>query len=329
MDIDDLRIFIRVAAVQNLSTVGQEFGLTAGTISKRIQALEDRFALRLFDRTTRSVRITQEGQFFLKHATAVIDELGCVEAFAAEAAQTPAGRIKFATPANVAGQDMAAAIFEFMSRHPRIEIQADYFDRAVNLHEEGYDLTIRSGALSDSALIAKRLKQDRYAIVAAPGYLEGKKKPLAPRDLARHECLILSDNQQWSFRKRGRERSVKVKGRFRSMSADFIHRAALAGKGIARLPQNRVAADLKAGRLNEVISDYEPVGAAAVWLVHPSSRHVPLRVRCFVDFLSDWFSDQPSDIGASHGLSEGSVPPPLQDLNPTTQPGDGNPPRPV
>ncbi len=160
MDIQDLRIFARVAAVQNLSAVGTELGLTPGTISKRLQALEEELNARLFDRTTRSIRITEEGATFLVHARKMLEELDLARAAVGENVTNPKGKLKISAPASLCNRFIAPAVCAFVRCFPEIEVQVDVTDRLVNLQEEGYDVAIRSGVLTDSALIAKRLASD-------------------------------------------------------------------------------------------------------------------------------------------------------------------------
>src|SRR6516225_11008845 len=181
MDIQDMRIFARVAAVQNLSAVGTELGLTPGTISKRIQSLEDELSARLFDRTTRSIRITEEGAAFLAHVERILSEIEAARAIVDDKVTKPKGKLKIAAPACLGRRYVAPALCEFVRAFPEIDVQADLHDRQVNLQEDGYDVAIRTGALSDSSLIAKRLAPDRHVIAAAPSYLTRAGCPLAPR----------------------------------------------------------------------------------------------------------------------------------------------------
>src|SRR6202008_4639942 len=145
MDIQDMRIFARVAAVGNLSAVGTELGLTPGTISKRIQALEDDLSARLFDRTTRSIRITEEGAAFLAHVLRILSEIEAARASVDDRVSKPKGRLKIAAPACLGQRYLAPALCEFARLYPDIDVHVDLRDRQVNLQEEGYDIAIRTG----------------------------------------------------------------------------------------------------------------------------------------------------------------------------------------
>lgn len=291
MDIQDLRIFARVAAVQNLSSVGTELGLTPGTISKRIQALESELRVRLFDRTTRSIRITEEGATFLTHVERVLAELESARAAVGDHATKPRGKLKISAPATLGRLFVAPAISAFMRAYPDIEIQMNLADRNVNLQEEGYDVAIRTGALTDSVLIAKRLCPDRQVVVAAPSYLAANGTPQTPADLSAHNCFVLGDNWQWSFCRGKEDFTIRVNGRLRSNNGEILHHAALDGHGLFQTSELRVREDLAAGRLVRVLKEFELASNSAVWAVYPSSKHVLPKLRVLLDFLAVWFRD--------------------------------------
>jgi LysR family transcriptional regulator, transcriptional activator for dmlA len=289
MDVQDLNIFARVAAVQNLSAVGAELGLTPGTISKRVQALEDELAVRLFDRTTRSIRITEEGATFLTHVERILAELTAVRGLIADATGTPKGRLKVAAAHGIGGKYLAPAVVSFLSQFPDIDVSLDITDRPVNLQEDGYDLAIHAGPLADSATMSKRLAADQQCLVAAPAYIAAHGSPATPDDLARHQCLVRGETHQWLFGNNGGETSVRINARFRSDSGEILRLAALQGQGLLRTTEFQVLDDVKAGRLVVVLPGTEMPGNTAIWALYPSGRYVLPRLRVFLDFLSEWF----------------------------------------
>lgn len=291
MDIQDLRIFARVAAVQNLSAVGTELGLTPGTISKRVQALESELKVRLFDRTTRSIRITEEGTTFLTHVERILLDLESARASVGDSLTRPKGKLKISAPASFGRLFVAPAICSFMRAYPEIEVQIDLTDRVVNLQAAGYDAAIRTGVLSDADLIAKRLAPDRQVVVATPGYLEAHGRPLTPDDLAQHNCFVLGDNWQWIFARDGEGVSVPVSGRLRSNNGAILCHAALDGQGLLQTSELRVREDLATGRLVRVLADHEVVADSAVWAVYPRAKHVLPRLDALLGFLAQWFQD--------------------------------------
>jgi DNA-binding transcriptional LysR family regulator len=291
MDIQDMRIFARVAAVQNLSAVGTELGLTPGTISKRIQALEDELSARLFDRTTRSIRITEEGAAFLSHVERILSEIEAARASVDDKVSKPKGRLKIAAPACLGRRYVAPALCEFVRAYPEIDVHVDLHDRQVNLQEDGYDVAIRTGVLSDSSLIAKRLAPDRHVIVGSPAYLARSGCPLRPQDLTRHDCLMLGENRQWSFNKDGVESTVRVAGPLRSNNGELLCRAAVEGLGLIRASELEVACEQNTGKLVQVLPDFEVSTNSALWALYPSAKHVLPRMRALLDFLANWFRD--------------------------------------
>lgn len=315
MDLQDLRVFARVAAVQNLSSVGTELGLTPGTISKRIQALESELRVRLFDRTTRSIRITEEGAKFLAHVERILVDIENARACVGDNATRPTGRLKISAPTGLGQLLLAPAISAFMLDYPDIEIHVDLTDRVVNLQEEGYDVAIRTGVLSDSVLIAKRLADDHQVVVGAPSYFALHGTPQTPSDLAGHNCFVLGDDWQWSLARRNQDFTVRVNGRLRSNNSEMLRHAALDGLGLFQASELRIREDLAAGRLVRVLADYELLAKSAVWAVYPRPKHVLPRLRVLLDFLAGRFraaASTPSKVktsgtGQESGCETGSV----------------------
>lgn len=291
MDIQDMRIFARVAALQNLSAVGTELGLTPGTISKRIQALEGELSARLFDRTTRSIRITEEGATFLGHVERILAEIEAARASVDDTVNKPKGKLKIASPVGLGRRFVAPALCAFLRDFPEIEAQLDLLDRPVNLQEDGYDLAIRTGALSDSSVIAKRLAPDRHVIAVSPAYLAGMGRPHRAEDLSQHNCLILGDRSLWVFSRNGIETTVRVNGTLRSNNSELLCQAALDGHGLIRASELELLPELNAGQLVPVLPDHEVVGNVAVWALYPSAKHMLPRMRMLLDFLTEWFRD--------------------------------------
>lgn len=309
MDIQDFRILLRVADVQSLSQVGSEIGLTPGTISKRLQAMEDELGVRLFDRTTRSIRITDEGERFRGHAQRIVDEFESARATLGESVTQPKGRVKLSAPASLARSLVAPAICQFMQSYPEVEVQIDLTDRVVNLQEEGYDLAIRVGVLPDSTLKARRLGPDRQVLVASPGYLEEHGTPALPEHLASHACLVQGDSLQWCLVKNGREQPVRVSGRLRSDSGEMLLYAALEGQGLLRTSLGRVGEEIAHGALVRVLADWTIAEESAVWAVYPSGKHLLPKMRVLLDFLADWFREggRAATDGAAQSDARGSV----------------------
>ncbi len=294
MDLQDLMIFVRVAAIQNLSAVGTELGLTPGTISKRIQSLEEELEVRLFDRTTRSIRITEEGQRFLGHAERVLQEIDQARAAVSHSADNPVGKLKIAAPELLGRRMVTPAVLSFSRAFSGIDIQLDLTDRTVNLHEEGYDVAIHAGTLADSALIAKKLASDRTLVVAAPDYLEKHGTPASPDELQRHSCLALSDIWAWTLpnARTAVDEAARLNVSFRSNSSEVLRRAALNGFGLMQTTALQVSRELKTGALVPVFGNGAKSDDAGIYALYLNGRQVLPRLRMFIDHLSDYFRDQ-------------------------------------
>jgi DNA-binding transcriptional LysR family regulator len=289
MDIQDIEIFSRVAHVQNLSAVGAELGLTPGTISKRLQALEDELAVRLFDRTTRSIRITEEGSRFLVHVHHILEELERARATVSDTAGRPKGKLRIAASLALAHTSIGPAIVQFLSAYPEVDVHVDLTDQTVNLQERGYDLAVHVGTLADSTLIAKRLASDRQIIVAAPAYLRRAPPIEKPDDIGEHQSLAHGDTWTWSLTNGTDDVGVRLNVRLRSDTIDMLRLAAIDGQGLMRASQFHVQPDLDAGRLVRVLEPYEAGANAGIWALYASGKHVLPRTRVCLDFLAEWF----------------------------------------
>lgn len=289
MDIEDLKIFVRLARVQNLSAVGSEFDLSAGTISKRLQALEAELSVRLFDRTTRAICITEEGETLLSSVERILDDLHMVFSDVAGHVTLPKGRLRLSAPMCLGNDVIGPPLCAFMRAYKDVELQVEHSDRFVGLADHGYDVAIRFGELEDSSMVAKRLTSDPQIIVAAPEYLAQRGVPTQPEDLSGHDCLMLGEGQHWRFSRGGVAKDVKVAGRMRSDSSDLLRFAALSGLGVLRISSNRVEADLRAGKLCLLFEDYDAGNSSAIWALYPSSRHMLPKLRVFLEFLAAWF----------------------------------------
>ncbi len=308
MDIQDIEIFARVAAVGNLSAVGSELGLTPGTISKRVQALEDEMGVRLFERTTRSIRITDEGTRFRVHVERILAEMEQARAEVAESAGRPSGKLRVSASQALSRGFVAPAVSKFLATYKDIEVQIDLADGPVNLQEEGYDVAIYSGIPTDSPLIAKRLFADRQIIVAASSYLERASRPVRPEDIARHDCLALGETWTWPFAVDGKEVGVRISARLRSDSLELLRCAAIDGGGLMRASELHVAADLAAGRLVHVLEEFgSGSGSDGVFALYAGGKHVLPRLRVFLDFLADWFRTQ-ADASVSRDIVSRGTP---------------------
>lgn len=289
VDWNELAIFVKVVQEGSFIEASRSLGVPRSTVSRKIASLEDRLGVRLLQRTTRSVRPTDEGRAYYERCAPLVRE-------AAEAARAvgtrqdiPSGRLRLTAPSVLGHHFLGPIIAGFLKRWPEVRVELLLTDRIVNLVEEGYDLAIRVGKLPDSNLIAKRLGESQIRVVASPDYLEKHGEPAHIDALSDHACIVVGENagpHHWTFAHKNGATAVPVSGPLVVNALDLARHAALEGLGVARLPAFLVTRDLAMGSLVKLLSD-EPEGGAAVYAVYPSRRHLSATVRFFVDLLSE------------------------------------------
>lgn len=289
MEVHEMRVFAKVASHQNISAAAAELNMTPGNVSKRILALESSLGVRLFDRSTRIIRITEEGRILLGYAERVLNDVEEACAAVTLNSSTARGLLRVTAPAALGERHVKPGICEFLKQYPEISISLSLTDRIVDLIDEGFDVAIRTGSLQDSQLIAKRLAPDKYYILASPEYLKEYGTPQTPKDLTDHNCLVLGEHSNWLFTQDTEHLSVRVSGKLVSNSSEMLLDAAVAGLGILRTSQVKAHKDIEAGRLTRLLTDYDVAENSAIWAIFPSSRHVPLKLRVFLDFFAQRF----------------------------------------
>lgn len=282
----ELESFVLVAQRGSLTAAAQIEGVTPAIIGRRLDALEDRLGVRLLTRTTRKLTLTQEGEAFFEDCQRILADLANAEAQVALGSTRATGHLKVTAPAGFGRKHVAPLLREFLRAHPEVSASLDLSDRTVDLVGEGFDCAVRLGGLVDSSLVAVRLGEMRRVVVGSPAYLQRKGVPRTLADLAAHDCLSLPTQPGWDFVVAGKPVLFKPPGRFACNDGAVLHEWALAGMGLAWRSLWEVGDDLRWGRLVSVLDEFAPppVGIHAVF---PQRRHLPLRVRLFIDLLKD------------------------------------------
>ena len=283
-----IEAFVSVATRGSLSAAARLEGVTPAIIGRRIDALEARLGVRLLLRTTRKLTLTFEGQAFLEDCQKLLNDLANAEAAVSLGGVQASGYLKVSAPAGFGRQHVAPLVGDFMRSNPEVRVNLDLSDRLVDLINENIDCAIRIGELTDSSLVSVRLGEMRRMVVASPAYLVEHGVPRTPDDLSRHPCLSLGQQRGWVFRDpaSGAVDTIKVGGPFECNDGAVLHEWALAGRGLAWRSLWEVGRDLKEGRLTSVLDAWQapPMG---IYAVFPQRRHLPLRVRLFIDLLKD------------------------------------------
>ena len=290
--IKQIEAFVNSATRGSLSAAARLDGVTPAVIGRRLDALETRLGVKLLVRTTRRLSLSFEGQSFLEDCQRILADLANAETAVALGGVRAGGHLKISAPAGFGRRHVAPLTSRFMDNNPEVRVTLDLTDRLVDLINEGVDCAVRIGEMADSTLVSSKLGEMRRVVVASPDYLAAHGTPLLPADLYSHNCLSLGQQRGWMLcdAPGGRVSSIKVGGRFECNDGAVLHEWALAGKGLAWRSLWEVGSDLQSGRLIAVLNDFAapPMG---IYALFPQRRHLPLRVRLFVDHLKESFGD--------------------------------------
>ncbi len=282
--------FVNVATRGSLSAAARLEDVTPAIIGRRLDALEARLGVKLMLRTTRKLTLTFEGQAFLEDCQRVLNDLANAEAAVSLGGVKASGQLRVSAPAGFGRRHVAPLVGDFMAANPEVTVNLDLSDRLVDLINENIDCAVRIGELTDSSLVSVRLGEMRRMVVASPAYLVAHGVPRTPAELTGHNCLSLGQQRGWIFRnpESGEQENWKVAGSFECNDGAVLHEWALAGKGLAWRSLWEVGQDLNEGRLTSVLDAWQapPMG---IYAVFPQRRHLPLRVRLFIDLLNDTY----------------------------------------
>jgi len=290
--------FVSVAQRGSLSAAARHEGIAPAMVSRRLDALERRLGVKLMQRTTRRLSLTPEGAAFVEDCQRILREMEEAEAAVASQRANAIGHLRLTAPAGFGRLHVAPVVAQFIRSHSRATVSLDLTDRLVDLIGEGYDCALRFGEQADSSLVRIPLGESRRVVVAAPAYLKRHGIPKHPEDLAAHVCLALGDaagttpQRGWTFRIAGKVINARINGKLACSDGAVLHDWAIAGLGLAWRSWWEVHEDLASGRLVSVLDSYA-APPTPVFCVMPARRHLPLRVRVFVDALKHAFESAP------------------------------------
>jgi len=292
-------LFVEATEAGSFSAAGRKLGLAPSSVARSISALEDDLGVRLLNRTTRKLSLTEAGRLYHERARRILAEVEEAKLSVAQLEAAPRGTLRISMPVVFGRLHVAPALPEFLATYPDIRIDLSMTDAFVDLVEEGVDVAVRIGELEDSSLIARKLAPSRRVVCASPAYFERHGIPACPADLARHNCLIYKrpgNRATWRFRCGKDVHEVEVKGALHANNADALHEAALGGLGVVILPTFMVGPDIRRGALEVIFRDYQVSPSALdanIYAVFPYSRHLSPKVRALVDFLRQRFGPHP------------------------------------
>ncbi|MBA4268604.1 MAG: LysR family transcriptional regulator [Methylobacterium sp.] len=288
----DLDVFAHVVTARSMSAAGRQLNLSPAVISKRIRRLEERLGVRLLQRTTRQLSLTEAGQGFYERVVSILSSIEDAEAWVASGAGQARGTLRVSAPTSFGRLHIAPHLKPFLDAHPLVSVELVLGDGFIDIVGEGFDLAIRIADLRDSSLVAKRLAPNHRVLCATPGYLAAAGLPATIDDLSRH-TLIAHNTDHWKLDGPDGPVTVRVAGPLRTNSSEVVREALLAGLGIALRSTWDVGPELKSGALQRVLPAYSVGSRVAIHAVYPSRRHMEQKVRAFVDYLAELYGQTP------------------------------------
>lgn len=290
-----MSIFSRIVLAGSLSGAAKDLGMSPAVVTRSLASLESRLGVRLINRTTRRMRLTDEGAGYFESCTRILSELEEANAAVSASSDEPQGTLRVALPASFSHQYIVPLIPIFGERYPKIRLSLSLSDREINFLEEGFDLAVRIAHLEDSSLAARKLAPNRRVICASPAYIRRHGQPRRPEELAAHNCILTGFSQTLEFRDpEGKAGTVRVSGRYACDDWSVLREWALAGLGIALKSTWDVRKQLADGSLVALCPGYTFGDDIGIYAVYPHRRHLPAKVRAFVDFLAESFGPEPS-----------------------------------
>jgi DNA-binding transcriptional LysR family regulator len=284
---EELEVFVAVVEAGGFSAAAKRLEATPAAVSRRIKGLEQRLGVRLLQRTTRKIRLTEAGELYFREVRAMLADLRAVEQRLDEVTGQATGELRIAAPMSFGQRRLAPLLPQFALAHPKLSISLILEDRETDIVGEGFDLALRIAYPSDSSFVSRPITTIPRYLVASPDYIARRGKPNSPEDLLQHDCLhysVISEREEWSFGGSNREESILIKGSYCANNGDVLAEAAIQGLGITLLPDFIIHEALAEGRLVRVLEDWERA-PLTLSVLYPSRRHVPAKTRLLIEYL--------------------------------------------
>jgi DNA-binding transcriptional LysR family regulator len=295
----EMAAFVRVVDSNGFSAAAPVLGLSPSAVSKLVTRLETRLGVRLLQRTTRALHLTQEGEVFYAAAKRIVGEIEALENQIVGESGTPSGVLRVTTSLAFATHQLAPVLSEFFARYPLVQFELLPTDRVIDMVDEGIDVALRIGRLADTSFMARKIGEDKRLICAAPSYLARHGTPQRPEDLRRHSCIVSRDHaylNRWPFKVDGETIEIDVRGRVAVTEGEAQMQLALQGIGIVRLTRLTLTQAIRDGALVPLLGAFSAEEAVAIHAVYPHRRHLAPKVPAFVNFLIEKFTPPPWEI---------------------------------
>ena len=293
MDLNEILVFVKIVKAGSFTSAAQALGMPKSTVSRKLSELEDRLGTRLIQRTTRKLSLTEVGHAYYRNCERIVSQLEEAELAVTNTQAEPRGLLRITAPLNFGF--LGEIIAEFLNNNPHVQMELMCTDRMVDIVEEGFDIGIRAGRLSDSTLIARSLGAGRGVTVASPAYTKLHGEPGTPDDLRDHACILFGagrEGRSWKLQSGSRAQELPLRPRMLVNDLEIMREAALAGVGVALLPAHHCADDLEAGRLLRILPEWT-TPETPTFAVYPSTRHLSPKVRAFLDLLQQRLTPPP------------------------------------
>jgi DNA-binding transcriptional LysR family regulator len=291
-----MNVFVRVAKGGSFASGARELGISRAMATKHIMQLEGSLGTRLFNRTTRSLSLTDVGASYLERCQQVLLDVEEMEAAVTHLQTEPRGLLKISAPPVIGATHIARAVAEFLKLHPDLTIDMILQGSPGDLIDEGIDLAIFLGAMDDTSMVARKLASSSLVVCGSPEYLMSKGIPQVPEDLVNHSCLVnwaIAPRNKWQFKNEAGLKVINVSGRMQSNAAHTIRIAAINGLGLVMLPIYVVGSDIEKGALKVVLENYS-LPPLDIHAVYPHRKYLSAKVRSFIDFLQEWLEPRVS-----------------------------------
>lgn len=297
MDLNDVAVFVRVAREKSFTRAAAALGLPKSTVSERVARLEAQLGVRLLDRTTRSLRLTDAGAQYFARVDELMTDLEDAESAVTSAHKAPRGVLRVGSPLLFAQAFLADFIPHYLEQFPDVEVELILGDRGFDLIEEGLDLAIHVIGPIEPSMIVRKLGMGERISVASPSYVAARGEPRAPAELLQHSCLVPGTTRKtcWTFTRGGESENVSITARYSVSSVELVYRAVLRGLGISVLPAFLCHDAINDGRLVRVLPEWS-AGENVIQIVFASSRHISARARAFADLLVEGSAEVLRDL---------------------------------
>ena len=290
-----MRVFSAVAKNGSFSIAAKKLSISKAMVSKHIKNLENSLSVRLFNRTTRKLNLTDAGSSYYEKVNIILSEIDETESAISQLNSEPKGKLKVMAQPSFGAFHLSRALSLYLKKYTEVTVNLELSHRIPDLVEENIDLAFHVGELNDSMYVSRRIASARRVICASPEYIKKNGMPKKPEDLLNHNCLIYmprNDMGKWEFLDKGKRKKIKVTGDIQCNSGDALRVASIQSRGITQLPTYMVGLDIQAGRLEAVLEDFEPE-KQPIYAIYNHRKYVSAKIKTFIDFIYDLYQPEP------------------------------------